>query len=226
MPSAELSSALSRALASWFVAYGCDARVEIEARLRGVCAGEFAYMQRKLRSFAGWARVEATATVDTRYWSGVRSTAGAGAGAEHVVKETLAHVDVALADGVALRVAVAAEDAVPAPSAGEAVQSVRLKDRTRFCLASGVAFDLTRVCAGASAAAAAAAPPEYEVEVEWCGQAAAAATPRSAPAAALLADDFLLKVEDVVGFQRRARQLAREAAAAAAAAEVSGGLAS
>ena len=183
---------------------------------------------RRLASFAGWSAREDERTADVRFSTGVRSTladsgdaaaaSGGGeylggaapAGALHVIKDTMAHVDVVLADGIALRVAVAAEDPSRPPLRGVPVDSVRLKARSRFCLTGGIAFDLTRVRTGATRAAAVAAPTEYEIEVEWCGQRAEARSPEA------LADDFLLRIEDVVAFKRRAQQLALEAAAAAA----------
>ena len=206
---------LLRPLTAWFRDHGADARVEIEARLRSVSSDEWAYMHRKLSSFSGWQTRLDEDTADSRYAGDIRVTArGGGAAPEVIAKETLAHVDAHLVDGVSLRLVLAAEDAAPLPRAGAPLLNVRFKARSRFCLPGGIAFDLTRVRLGASHEAAAASPMSYEAEVEWCGQAASAGAPLSSEA---LARDFLLKVEDLVNFQRRARQLAHEAAAAAAA---------
>ena len=221
IPSAELTASLLRPLTSWFRNHGCDERVEIEARLRSVSADEWTYMHRKLSSFGGWRLRLDEDTADMRFPGDIRVTSRRdGAVLAAVAKETLAHVDLHLPDGVALRVALAAEDSVPLPRAGAPPLNVRLKSRSRFCLPGGITFDLTRVRLGSTQEAAAAAPVEHEAEVEWCGQAALASRSGGSDAflPEVLANDFLLKVEDLIGFQRRARHLATEAAGAATAA--------
>ena len=226
--SAELQPLASR-LTEWFRLHGRDALLEIEGRLRGpLSQSEFNYILRRLGSFTGWAAPPAEATtVDVRYYSGLRATlpyddSGAEGSAaapppppppQFCAKQTLETADLSCGDGQSLRLALCAEDAAAAPRPGDAVDCYRVKARTRFALAGGLAFDLTRVRSGPTLAAARAAPPTHEVELEWCGQ----RRPDLPPPAAL-AQDFLFKMEDVLGFKRRAVALSAAAATAAAAA--------
>ena len=108
-----------------------------------------------------------------------------------------------------MRFSASVEAPAPAPAAGDAPTLFRHKRRHKFARKGEFVFDLTEVRAGRTRAEADAAPPAFEVEVEWVGQARAAEV-AGAGGAALLAEKFLAKVQDVA-------DLVADAAAAEAA---------
>jgi len=198
------------ALEAWFARHGAAPGVEIEARVRGgVAAPVFDRVLRKLlASPAGtWSAAAVEETLDVAHASETRATldvrAGAGGAAPVFLRKEAveAHVDVAAAAGRArapleLRFSCHAERRAPEPRAGDAPRNFRLKTRHKFARKGEFVFDLTAVRSGRTREEAAAAPVAFEVEVEWVGQARAAAVAGRGGARAL-AEKFLAKVQDI-----------------------------
>lgn len=105
-------------------------------------------------------------TYDYKYYGGARVTTERGKPPVYLDKRTLDRVDVSTPDGHAMRIAVAVEAAVRPPSAGDAVESVRIKRRATFNYKREMAYELTEVRTGGNEVQAASAPPEYEVRRE------------------------------------------------------------
>ena len=93
------------------------------------------------------------------------------------------------------------EHALPAHLVGAEINVVRVKTRYSYNHKREVMFDLTEVRSGHSEAVARGAHPEYEVELEWCGQAVAQ---RYKPDQ--LAEKFLCKIVDLLGMKFEAEQ--------------------
>ena len=51
---AQLRARAGPFLARWFASYGADALYEVECKVKGVSAGAFAHMLRKLDAFPDW----------------------------------------------------------------------------------------------------------------------------------------------------------------------------
>lgn len=115
-------------------------------------------------------------------------------------------LDASLPDGEVVRCTVSMEEvgAPPVDRTSLAVEMVRFKERASFSLHGTILFELTRVYSGPSEAAALAAAPEYEVELEWCGSAAAAAARPGEWDAAAAATSFAVNIQFLLSTKRAA----------------------
>ena len=165
--------------------------------MKDVDAAVFAAIRSKLESNAAWVSKSTTVTVDTNFAGGIRQTHAAGQPPQYLRKRRVFQEDVFTATGELVRFSVSREerlqegDLPPLPPGD--VRIVRVKTRHSYNHKGEVLFELTQVQSGASEEAAAKAVPEWEVELEWCGHAAAG---RYAPD--LLLRKFVHKVGDLV----------------------------
>lgn len=169
-------------LRAWFASFGGDVAHEIEARVTGgVTPAVFARVRARLTGAAAgtWSSTREEVTVDVIHAGGTRGTVrGGGALPTFVRKQQLERVDLDVPVGggadVAMRLACAAEAPAPQPPQHDAPVRFRVKRRTTFTRKGEFNYDLTEVRTGDSVTEAHAAAPAYEVELEWCAQAAAA----------------------------------------------------
>jgi hypothetical protein len=191
-------------LSEWFGIYGGDDLYEIEVKVKDVSERQFAHMRDRLRSFAGWESTSTVSSTDVAHSNEVRGTVRPGEPTSYMLKRRVDSVDVAADGGVALRFTVSTEEPAPAPLGSEPTM-VRLKTRHSFNRKREFNYDLTEVRSGRDGAEASKASMEYEVELEWVGQAGAEAFAEGYTAhggvgtpASALALKFVMKAQDLV----------------------------
>ena len=184
----------------------------------------FASVLGRLQRSDGWASSSTELTTDIIHRSGTRGTVrGRGIEPTFLIKEASeAKVDLEVASSsssrapagatVAMRLSCSSERSMPMPGAQDPPELFRLKTRHSFNRKQEFLYELTEVRSGPSMELAAAAAPVFEVELEWCGQAAAKACPGGP---ALLRDKFLAKLQDICNMVAEAREAEAQRAAAA-----------
>ena len=183
--------------------YGGQPQYEIEARVKDVDAAVFASMLRKLQSNQNWLDKSTTVTVDSNFNGGIRQTSTAGHAPQYLRKSKVDQLDVYTSDGERIRFSVCCEERlapaeVPSLSHSD-LRVVRVKTRHSFNHKGEVLFELTEVKSGSSESEALRAYTEYEVELEWCGQAVA-----SRYSSDLLLRKFAAKVADLLAMKMAA----------------------
>jgi len=162
---------VSAKLFSWFQRYGTSAEMEIEARVREVDDVKFEELLKKLRSFPGWTAREEVVSTDILHESGVRETRPMQGPSTFMFKEKIDQLDVfGTDDHHPVRLSVSSERPVRADNT--AWRLVRHKKRHTFVHKGTFKFELTEVKQGPSWETASREDSEFEVEVEYCGQAA------------------------------------------------------
>lgn len=201
-------------LTDWFARYGGDPRREIEARVKDISQTEFNFICSRLSTNAFTQTL--SKTIDTNYVNRTRCTrtcdseaGSAAAPPSYLRKEQLERADVL---GRAVRLSVSSETPAPPPGEYDSVEVVRWKQRRSFAYKREFLYELTEVRSGFREGDLANAPLEYEVELEWSGQARAASRLAvDAGFAAHLAQSMASKVQDLLDMCGEARRRATAA---------------
>lgn len=158
-------------LFSWFQRFGMLPHVEIEARVREVDQDKFEEYLAILRRGKRWTRREEDVfTVDIIHESGVRETRPPQGPPTYMLKEKKDIFDVLGTDAHhPVRLSVSEER--PVHRDESAVSVVRYKNRHTFEHKSLFKFELTEIKQGPSMEMAENEDSEYEIEIEYCGQA-------------------------------------------------------
>jgi mRNA capping enzyme, beta chain len=196
-------------LPAWFEEYGRDSKFEIEARIKHIHPDVFSHVMRKLSSFKGWQSTTRHLSMDSIYSSGVRQTAsldpstGSPTGVSKCIhKKQILRQDVSDNIGNLVRFSVSIEDPTEMPTGSEFVEMWRLKDRITFSHKGEIDYDLTTVRSSSrDIVDAQTSPPEFEIELEWSACRNASGIASTMPSR-VMADKFLLKVQDLVLMKR------------------------
>lgn len=191
---------------AWFQQFSADPQMEIEARVKGVSKKEFLSVLKMLKGNPHWSSQRETLMMDVAYTGSprVRGTYDAKAPLESRVEQFLVKtrvnkpLDVTSRDGeVDVRFSLQREVPTAGPPAGATASLYRLKHRYTFVHKAEVAYELTEVRSSSlSEEDAHEAEPEYEVELEWCGQASQGVVDNDL--AELMARKYVVKVDDIV----------------------------
>lgn len=158
-------------LYAWFSRYGGSSEVELEARVREIDPDKFEELLRKLRSNPAWSQKPVTVTSsDLVHVSGVRETRGGPEGVSFLRKLKLGTFDVFGTD-THHPVRLQASSEKPTAADSTPLSVVRHKKRHTFVHKNLFKFELTEVKSGPSWETAMNEDWEYEIEVEYCGQA-------------------------------------------------------
>lgn len=202
-------------LTDWFQHYGGDTLYEIEVKVKDVDKDTFEHMRKKLESFNDWKSRTVTDSTDIKHSNGVRGTIVTGQQPTFLVKKKVgSHKDVNIDDDddiepELLRFTCNTEERVGQPRDDCRAVNFRIKRRYTFNRKGEFSYDLTEVRSGGSMEAAQRASTVYEVELEWCG-AAAARGYLSQGGPQLLVEKFLMKAADLVVMKREAQLTARQ----------------
>eukprot|EP00908_Phaeocystis_cordata_P016703 Transcript_280.p1 GENE.Transcript_280~~Transcript_280.p1 ORF type:complete len:403 (+),score=83.31 Transcript_280:92-1300(+) len=162
---------------SWFKGNSDSSEIEIEARVKDVSQLGFDTIMRNLMSNRGWSnQPKEETTLDLIHASGVRETRD-NANQVSFLRKQRHDAALVMCGDYEVRFAVASENrAVPGrdlPAEGDTseISTWRYKRRIQFVHKGLFSFDLTKVKQGATQQLAQQADTQYEIEVEFCGQA-------------------------------------------------------
>jgi len=185
---------------SWFKGNSDNRGIEVEARIKDVSQLGFETVLRSLTSNKSWSnKPKEQTTLDLIHASGVRETHDDAKNVSFMRKERHEHFNCECgSSGYEVRFAVASEseEKVGFQDTSE-VSTWRYKQRTQFVHKGLFSFDLTKVKQGVTKILAQQAETQYEIEVEFCGQADPLAA-KEQQKAAYLTDSMLMKVADLV----------------------------
>ena len=180
---------------SWFKGNSDNKGIEVEARIKDVSQLGFETVLRSLASNKGWSnKPKERTTLDLIHASGVRETHDDAQKVSFMRKERHEQFNCECGtSGYEVRFAVASEseERVGFQDTSE-VSTWRYKQRTQFVHKGLFSFDLTRVKQGDTKLLAQQAETQYEIEIEFCGQADAIAAKEQLKAA-YLTDSMLMK---------------------------------
>ena len=180
---------------SWFKGNSDNKGIEVEARIKDVSQLGFETVLRSLASNKGWSnKPKERTTLDLIHASGVRETHDDAQKVSFMRKERHEQFNCECGtSGYEVRFAVASEseERVGFQDTSE-VSTWRYKQRIQFVHKGLFSFDLTKVKQGVTKLLAQQAETQYEIEVEFCGQADAIAA-KEQQKAAYLTDSMLMK---------------------------------
>lgn len=190
------SAGVHERLAGWFRKYGASTVYEVECRIRDVTEAGFERVLQSLLSNKSWTNTPMPeVTIDQIHATGVRETrkvvAGPPAPSAFMRKQQGDEFIVGTPAGFDVKFQVSSERESSADASP--VHCWRHKQRIEFVHKNTFRFDLTKVKQGSNDQAARAAETQFEVEIEFCGQSAEAA---SRPE--YLADSMLMKAADLL----------------------------
>ena len=182
---------------SWFKGNSDNPGIEVEARIKGVSQLGFETVLRSLTSNKSWSNEpKERTTLDLVRASGVRETRDDANKVTFLRKERHEQFNCECGTSeyeVRFAVASESEERVGFQDTSE-VSTWRYKQRIQFVHKGLFSFDLTKVKQGDTQQLAKAAETQYEIEVEFCGQAEPLAA-KEQQTAAYLTDSMLMKVQ-------------------------------